>query len=103
MGSGWDPSMAAPVGGCDGVFYIVRPDGTLSWSQLEQPVDMVWDYRISNLASGWSRFAAVIGSNTGVVYARTFDGDLYWYRLLHPDVGTGEFAVPDGRLIADNP
>lgn len=99
IGSGWNTPMATLVSGGDGVLYVTRPNGDLLWHAPRdfRDVSSPWD-RIT-IAEGWDDYESFVASSTGVIYARTRDGKLYWFRHLNPDNGLDEWSSDKGKLL----
>lgn len=99
IGSGWDGSLAAFVSGGDGVLYVLRPNGDLLWHSPRDFRDFGTPWDRTTIAEGWDEYDSFVASSTGVIYARTRDGQLYWFRHLNPDNGLADWSSVKGKRL----
>lgn len=92
VGSGWVAGQQRVFSGCNGIIYLIRDDGTLSWYKHKGYQDGTFDWEgPSIIGSGWNNFRNVFSIGRGIIYAIDQDGTLWWYKHKGHQNGTADW------------
>jgi hypothetical protein len=101
VGTGWVAGNRRVFSGGNGVIYLIRDDGTLTWYKHRGYLDGSFDWeQPRDVGDGWDVFTNVFSIGGGIIYAIASDGTLWWYK--HNGYQTGEANWEDRKSVGSN-